>query len=246
MDSVSCWEIEKSVFEMIDTLCEADPTSMELRKCCSVPLVIRQKDESVVEYNIACNNTRSLKFYPPPPHAGAIFFTDFNELIKTYKNPKLLEKNKSSENNQAIKPVVQLFDRLSSLVYLGGTKLGDEVLYKTSVRMAMSLGNYEEESKALASRVADGLLQISIRDDPSLEMNILCKNHQFKFGVHAQPIRSRIEYSDVSTAAGVLNRTRNPFLLTVHEEYVVRGFIPMIDAFEKLLFRSNAFLTDGN
>ncbi|MDR1307077.1 MAG: hypothetical protein LBK74_05855 [Treponema sp.] len=121
-------------------------------------------------------------------------------------------------------------------------KEGNASIFLSTVQTAVALGNCED-GRELADRIADGLLQIVVRDNSELTVNIFCKNHRLEIMEDLPvPVRARIEYANVTVAAGIMSGFLNQFVLTVHEDYVVRGFIPMIDAFEKLLYRANSYI----
>jgi hypothetical protein len=224
-----------TVLKMFDTLCEVDPPSREIRGKCTNSFFVLLNNGAMIEYNAAQNTAD--KVDRVPDDKSKIIFYGVREFIGALKNPadKLAEYPDLS--------LVRLFQRMTDVVYSKDRKeAGDRVMFLTTVRIAVALGDCEE-GRELALRVADGLIQIVIHNAPDLTINILCREHRFEIQKDPSlPVRARIEYADIATAAGIVGKTRNQFILTVHEEYVVRGFIPMIDAFEKLLSRANGYI----
>ncbi|WP_115719113.1 hypothetical protein [Gallaecimonas mangrovi] len=111
----------------------------------------------------------------------------------------------------------------------------------TAVVAAAQIGNHDPEVKAITGALSDGNIALTVKGGPSLEVQV--RTHQFTV---TEQIKDRanayMEFADLGTVGDLLAGRIDAFSAIASNKIQLAGFIPLLDGFDKLLFRVNYYL----
>lgn len=254
MDNVTKAKINLyAVLRNMQELCEMDDEAKELIKNekLSVQFVVPDVGEATLIFKDG-----HCKFIPhKAPAALTLWFTSpehFNKMIAGEKTiPIFLNVFKVGF---LLKVFQKLADRLSYYLKPVDKPL-DELLqdenyfrintYLTAYTAFFALceiGNSDEKGRASASRIPEGEIQLSVKDGPSMVVSI-DGNHVMgaRIGTTDNP-RAMMVFGSMRTANDILNGKSDIFSNLGSGNFMIKGYLPMLDNLNKLLSQVGFYL----
>lgn len=104
------------------------------------------------------------------------------------------------------------------------------------------IGNYDRVGKMNASRIDDGVISISVLNGgPAINITAKDGRLQTAKGAGISP-RAYMSFSNMETANAILNGKLDSYTCIGTGDFQVKGFIPMLDNMNKLLYQVPSYL----
>lgn len=116
-----------------------------------------------------------------------------------------------------------------------------EMILHVAVAALVEVANHDPALRAWAQAMPDGVIALSIAKGPALSVEKRDGRLRFHRGSISPP-RARMEFCDIDAAFDVLSGRSDSFSAIATERLSLSGFIPMLDALEKLLTRAGIYL----
>ncbi len=120
--------------------------------------------------------------------------------------------------------------------------LHTEMLLHVAGAALVEVGNHDPELQDWAAAMPDGTIALTVVDGPALSVTRQNGRLSFARGMPTAP-RARMQFRDMDAAFDVLTGRSDSFSAIAAERLSLSGFIPMLDALDKLLIRAGAYLT---
>lgn len=121
-------------------------------------------------------------------------------------------------------------------------KINTILTANTAFYALAEIGNYDRVGKINASRIEDGVISISVQNGgPAI--HITAKDGRLKTakGPGISP-RAYMVFSNIETANAILNGKLDSYTCIGTGDFQVKGFIPMLDNMNKLLYQVPSYL----
>lgn len=106
-------------------------------------------------------------------------------------------------------------------------------LYLAGYALAQ-IGNSDEAGKQIAGKMADGIIQMAVKDGPSLTLS--CRNHRLKAAPGlVKNWRAKMVFGDLEAAGQVLRGELASYTAIGSEQLELGGYVPLLDNMNKLL-----------
>ncbi|NDI34975.1 hypothetical protein [Chengkuizengella sediminis] len=238
-----------AVLRNMEELCELDRTMYDLiqNRNLSIQFSATNGPKALLSFKSGkCHFTRgtgknNIKLYfKSPKH--------FNQLIEGTANPiplkgftklSFLTKDFTKLTEKLTYYLTPTDERLKDPSYL---KINTILTAYTAFYALGEIGNTDAIGKLNASRIPDGIINISVLNGgPSIHI-IASKGHlEIKKGLASSP-RASMTFADMETTNLVLNGKIDTYTCIASEKIKMKGYIPMLDNMNKLLSQVPAFL----
>jgi hypothetical protein len=237
-----------AVLRNLEDLCALDKEMAALIKGKSIGLqfVVKGGPRALISFEDGkCTFTRgtgknNIKLYFKSPE-------HFNDMILGKANPIPLKG--FTKINFLKNQFSQLTDKLT--YYLKPT----EVLLKKSNYLKMNtiftiytaifalaeIGNNDKIGKLNAGRIPNGTIQLSVKNGPTVNITVKDGILEAKKGLVNSP-RASMTFNSIETANAMLNGRIDPYSCISSGRLEMKGYIPMIDNFNKLLVQVSNYL----
>lgn len=237
-----------AVLRNLEELCELDEITQKLvaGKSISIAFHVKAGPDAVLSFQngkaklARGKGKATIKLYfTSPEHLNRMFDGKANPIpFKGITKLKFLTNEFTKLTDRLayfLKPTDQL---LEDLKYM---KINTILTANTAFFALAEIGNYDRVGKMNAGRIEDGVISIAVKDGPAI--NITAKSGKLRAakGKGDSP-RAFMSFSSVKIANDILNGKRDTYTCIGTGDFEVKGYMPMLDNMNKLLFMVPSFL----
>lgn len=238
-----------AILRNLEDLCELDEECRKLidGKEITIQLSVINGPKALMEFKNGgvkikngVGNSHMKLYFKSPSHLNAMIDGTSNPIpIKGFKEIQFLKKEFTQLTNKLsyyLKPNEEL---LNDSEYF---RINTVLTFYAAFMALSQIGNYDPIGKLNASRIPDGVMSIVVMNGgPSVFMEVKEGKLEVKKGIHKSP-RAIMEFDSLETANELLNGKVDSYSCIAAEKVRIKGYVPMIDNFNKLLSQVSLYL----
>ncbi len=238
-----------AILRNLEDLCELDGETKKLMAAKNISIAFHVKDgpDAVLAIqNGKASLTRgkgksTIKlFFFSPEHLNKMFDGKSNPIpLKGFTKIGFLKNEFTKLTDRLSYFLKPTDDLLKDPAYL---KINTILTANTAFFALAEIGNYDRIGKINAGRIDDGIISISVKNGgPSINITAKAGRLQAAKGAGILP-RAYMTFSSVEIANAILNGKKDTYTCIGTGDFQVKGFIPMLDNMNKLLYQVPSFL----
>jgi hypothetical protein len=238
-----------AVLRNLEDLCEMDAETGSIVKGKKVtiqfsvkdgPSAVLKIDDGKCELHRGKESNDIKLYFSSPEHLNAMFDGTKNPIPLNGLTKLGFLKNEfialTKRLEYFLKPTDEL---LKDPVYM---KINTYLTVYTVAFALEQIGNYDEKGKLSASRIPDGIIQLSVAGGPPAA-NLEAKAGTLKAakGLSASP-RAYMTFSSLEIANAIFNGKLDSYSALGSGDFMAKGYLPMLDNLNKLLSQVPEYL----